>query len=204
VRASCSPPESEEHVKERTENEKTLLAFAAAVPLTVVLGVVAIPAQASPHVPLTAVTGQVVPGQYIVTLKSGFTAQGIAAAGGITPQHVYSGALNGFAARLDAAQLRALQRNPNVIAIEPDQVVQALATQSPTPSWGLDRIDQRYLPLNNAYTYFQTAAGVTAYVIDTGINYTHPDFGGRASAGYDAFGGTVPGPASSRASTGCG
>ena len=169
---------------------RTLLAFVAAVPMAVALGVVAVPAQASSYVSVDAVTGQVIPGQYIVTLKPGSTGHGVAAASGITTQYVYAGALNGFAATLDAAHLRALQHNPNVTAIEPDQVVHAMTTQSPTPSWGLDRIDQRNLPLNNAYTYFQTAASVTAYVIDTGITYGHPDFGGRASFGFDAFGGT--------------
>jgi len=168
---------------------RTLLAFAAAVPLAVALGVV-VPAQASPYVPLSAVTGQVVPGQYIVTVKSGTTGYGVTATSGIAPQYVYTGALNGFAAKLSAAQLRTLQHDQNVVAIEPDQVVHALTTQSPTPSWGLDRIDQHNLPLNNAYTYFHTASTVTAFVIDTGITFGHPDFDGRASAGFDAFGGT--------------
>src|SRR5215211_3610418 len=167
---------------------RTLLAFAAVAPLTVALGVVAVPAQASSYVQVASVTGQVVPGQYIVTLKSS-TGQGVAAAAGIAPQYVYTGALNGFAAQLNDAQLRALQHNPNVSMIEPDQVVQATVTQSPVPSWGIDRIDQRLLPLNNAYTYNNTASTVTAYVIDTGINYSHPNFGGRASFGFDAFGG---------------
>jgi subtilisin family serine protease len=167
---------------------RTLLAFVVAVPLA--LGIVAAPAQASPYVHVSAVTGQVVPGQYIVTLKPGSTGHGVATASGVTPQHVYTAALNGFAATLNATQLSALQHNPNVVAIEPDQVVHATTTQSPAPSWGLDRIDQRFLPLNNAYTYFQTASTITAYVIDTGIAFSHPDFGGRASKGYDVFGGT--------------
>jgi len=168
---------------------RNLLAFAAAVPLALALGVVAIPAQASSYVQVSAANGQVVPGQYIVTLESG-TGYGVTAAAGITPQYVYTGAFNGFAATLTEAQLRGLQHNPNVSTIEPDQVVHALVTQSPVPSWGIDRIDQRNLPLNNAYTYNHTASTVTAYVIDTGINYSHPNFGGRASKGYDVFGGT--------------
>jgi subtilisin family serine protease len=60
------------------------------------------------------------------------------------------------------------------------------ATQSPTPSWGLDRVDQRNLPLNNSYTYPVTGAGVHAYIIDTGVLLTHNDFNGRTGAGFDA------------------
>jgi len=168
---------------------RTLLAFAAAVPLVLALGVVAVPAQASTYVPVSAVNGQVLPGQYIVTLKDGTTGHGVAAAVGVAPRYVYTAALNGFAANLNAAQLRALQRNPNVVAIEPDQEAHALITQNPAPSWGLDRIDQRNLPLSGTYNYFHTASNITAYVIDTGINYGHSDFGGRASFGFDAFGG---------------
>jgi Subtilisin-like serine proteases len=66
-------------------------------------------------------------------------------------------------------------------------VVTLQATQSPTPSWGLDRIDQKALPLNNSYTYPNTGAGVHVYGIDTGILYSHTDFGGRASKGFDAI-----------------
>ena len=63
-------------------------------------------------------------------------------------------------------------------------VVEASATQSiPSDPWGLDRIDQRALPLSRSYTYNTTASNVTAYVIDTGISTSHPDFGGRASDG---------------------
>lgn len=63
------------------------------------------------------------------------------------------------------------------------------ATQSPTPSWGLDRIDQQALPLNNSYTYPNTASNVHAYVIDTGIRLSHVDFGARATNGFDAIDG---------------
>jgi subtilisin family serine protease len=104
-------------------------------------------------------------------------------------KHEYQHAITGFAARLTAVQVRALQRDRDVLVIEPNQVAHALTTQSPTPSWGLDRIDQRNLPLSDSYTYFADGLGVTAYVIDTGIQPTHPDFGGRAAIGYDAIGG---------------
>ena len=126
--------------------------------------------------------------QYIVVFKAGASPRAAAAAVGATPSHVYRAALNGFAARLNAAQLAALQKNPNVEYISPDEVITADGTQS-YPTWGLDRIDQRYRPLDYSYTYNRTGAGVTVYVIDTGIRYSHTEFGGRASFGYDVFGG---------------
>ncbi len=56
-------------------------------------------------------------------------------------------------------------------------------TQNNPPSWGLDRVDQRDLPLDNSYTYPNTASDVTVYILDTGIRTTHQDFGGRATWG---------------------
>jgi subtilisin family serine protease len=66
---------------------------------------------------------------------------------------------------------------------------QSNGTTQPDAPWGLDRIDQRALPLSTTYTYTNTGAGVTAYVIDTGIRLSHQDFGGRAASGFDAVDG---------------
>ncbi|MFH0243310.1 S8 family peptidase [Streptomyces sp. HK10] len=127
-------------------------------------------------------------GSYIVTLKPGTRASKLAGDRGIKTRHVYSEALNGFAAKLTDGQLKALQRHSSVAAIEEDQKATAGATQY-SPPWGLDRIDQRNRPLDGTYTYNRNGAGVTAYIIDTGIDTSHPDFGGRASNVFDAFGG---------------
>jgi subtilisin family serine protease len=126
--------------------------------------------------------------EYIVVFKAGASPRAAASAVGASPRFVYRAALNGFAARLNAAQLNALRNNPNVDYIEPDQVVTAEGTQL-YPTWGLDRIDQQYRPLDNSYTYGRTGAGINLYVIDTGIRFTHTEFGGRAVPGYDVFGG---------------
>ena len=168
--------------------KRRLLAVAGVAPLALALTLAAGPARAGSYISVAAATGEVVAGQYIVTVKSAAPAR-VASAYGITAKHVYTSALNGFAATLSGAQLRALRRDSKVASIEPNQVVHLVTTQSPTPSWGVDRIDQRNLPLTNSYTYTATGTGVTAYVIDTGINPTHPDFGGRAAVAFDATGG---------------
>jgi subtilisin family serine protease len=98
---------------------------------------------------------------------------------------VYTRALSGFAITIPDSFAARLASDPRVLAIEQDAVVTADVTQSPA-TWGLDRIDQRALPLNNSYTATNTGAGVTAYIIDTGILLTHTQFGGRAVTGYDA------------------
>ena len=111
---------------------------------------------------------------------------------GIQADYRYKYALKGFAAKMSTSALASLRSDPNVAYIEQDQIAHAVATQA-NPTWGLDRIDQRALPLSNSYTYNQTGVGVDAYCIDTGIRFTHVDFGGRAVTGYDAItiGGTA-------------
>jgi uncharacterized protein (TIGR03437 family) len=101
--------------------------------------------------------------------------------------HVYDVALKGFAAEMPAAAAEGLAHNPNVAYVEEDGVVSIDTTQSGA-TWGLDRIDQRNLPLDGTYTYNTTASNVHAYIVDTGIRTAHVDFGGRASVGVDEIG----------------
>jgi subtilisin family serine protease len=122
---------------------------------------------------------------YIVVLKGGASATGLAARYGASVTRTYSTAVRGFEARMSAGTAKKLAADASVAYVEQNHVVSLSATQTPTPSWGLDRIDQRNLPLDNSYTFPSTAASVHAYIIDTGIRLTHTDFGGRAVSGTD-------------------
>ena len=108
-------------------------------------------------------------------------ARRVAAEHGGSVTFTYQHAIKGFAGSFPAAALEGLRRNPNVSYVEPDAPVQLFDTQANPPSWGLDRIDQVDLPLNQAYTWPNNAAGVNIYILDTGILLTHVDFGGRAN-----------------------
>lgn len=132
-------------------------------------------------------------GSYIVTLKDAAvaahaverTASTLASRHGGGVGLVYRHALRGFEARLSERGARRLAAHPAVASVTQNQTVSVAGTQSPTPSWGLDRVDQRALPLDNSYTYPSVTPGVRVYIIDTGINLTHTEFAGRAVSGWD-------------------
>ena len=140
-----------------------------------------------------------IPGHYIVVLdvdaagKSGdlFSAARISSDltglyGGVRT-NIYGYAINGFATQMSEEQALKLSADPRVKFVEEDSVMEATVTQN-NPPWGLDRVGQRDLPLNNVYSYTTTGSGVNVYIIDTGIRRTHTQFGGRAQVGFDAVG----------------
>ncbi|HEU5486631.1 MAG TPA: S8 family serine peptidase [Microlunatus sp.] len=129
--------------------------------------------------------------RYIVTTTSdrvtAAAADDAEAAGGEV-EHEYSAVLSGFSAELTPTEVAEVRDDPRVETVVRDGRVRAAANQLYAP-WGLDRIDQRSLPLDRAYGYTQTGAGVTAFVVDSGIRAGHTQFGGRVGPGirfYDA------------------
>ncbi|MCX4819591.1 S8 family peptidase [Streptomyces sp. NBC_01142] len=133
------------------------------------------------------------PGRYIVTLSNASDPFSMVDRFGVKPLFTYKSAVRGFAAMLSPGQLEAVRSTLGVEAVEQDAKVTAVGssgsdTRSPSASWGLDRIDQRDLPLDSDYTSVGSGAGATAYILDTGIEYAHAEFGGRATFGYDAIG----------------
>lgn len=126
-----------------------------------------------------------VAGRFIVTLRERTDPAAVAREHGIRPNYVYTHALNGFAGAISDAARQGLFRDNRVVRVEPDGIATIVETES-NATWGLDRVDQRALPLDKTYNYNSNGSGVLVYIIDTGIRFAHTEFGGRATSGFDA------------------
>ncbi|MFD6886860.1 S8 family peptidase [Streptomyces sp. NPDC059957] len=178
---------------------RKITGIGATATLALALGAaLALPASAAPLAPQGVIENAgaegTISGSYIVTLKDSAarsttdSGKAVAKRYGARIDRTYSAALNGYSVEVSEAQARKLAADPAVKSVVQNRVFTVDATQPNPPSWGLDRIDQAALPLNQSYTYPDKAGeGVTAYIIDTGVRKTHQDFGGRAADGYDAI-----------------
>jgi subtilisin family serine protease len=140
---------------------------------------------------LNAGAANAIPGSYLVVFKDGFStmsSDGMTAKYGGQVKSVWSDALHGYSATMTERQAKRIAADPAVAFVEQDQTFHLLTDQLNPPSWGLNRIDQRNLPLDNRYTYTPNGSGVTVYIIDTGIRTTHTTFGGRAVWGTNTTG----------------
>jgi subtilisin family serine protease len=163
--------------------------------------------------PLKPGHGKVIADNYIVVLKEGSDAAAVAGRNNVKTRFTYTAALSGFSANLSKGDLAKIRKDSAVAYVEPDgEITGSKQDAPPDPSankapgqpvpvssdvsgqttqagatWGIDRVDQR-AGINGSYNFTNTGAGVTAYVIDSGINTAHSQFGGRARVGRDSVG----------------
>lgn len=181
-------------------SRRTRLLALAATAATTFVTIVALPSPATaagaPYraipVPITAPAADgnttLIPGAYLVTFRPGADPAVALRALKATARVEFGKAVNGFAADLSGKQVGELAHSADVVAIERDAWHDNVldTTQSNPPAWGIDRIDQTALPLSKSFTYTATGAGVHAYIIDSGVDASHPNFGGRAQFNYNS------------------
>jgi subtilisin family serine protease len=122
---------------------------------------------------------QFAPGSDVAALASS------ARSAGIGVQRTIRNVFPGMVATMTPTQAQAMARNPRVVLVEADSVVDIKGTQT-NPTWGLDRTDQRNRPLDASFSYPNSGAGVATYIVDTGVNASHSEFTGRMASGFTA------------------
>ncbi|MFI5642169.1 S8 family peptidase [Streptomyces goshikiensis] len=187
----------------------TIALAVAAVSTATMLTLAVDSAEASPDHGWVRTAADPIPGRYLVVFKeergmapssaphgpasdaehaaATATAARTARTYGGTVRTVFSTALRGYAAEMTAAQAQRVATDPMVSYVQQDGLHTVSATQT-DPPWGLDRIDQRDLPLDRKYTSAQKAGNVTVYLVDSGLRTTHAQFQGRATIGVDEVG----------------
>ena len=138
-----------------------------------------------------------IPGRYIVKFADdGMAAQDVHATAstlaqryGGDVQHEFTSVLRGFSVTMDEKSAERMAADSAVGYVEQSGLVRAAGEQKSPPSYGIDRVDQKDLPLDDLYRYTGTGEGIVTYGIDTGVNKEHPDFEGRASYGPDLVNG---------------
>ena len=148
------------------------------------------PAAAEAGTPVTANAGDPASqanARFIVTLAPTARPAEVAAEHGVEPEFVYQTVLKGFAGVIGEVARAGLLKDARVVRVEKDQEVTVDGSVQPGATWGLDRVDQRASSLDGAYTYDYSGVGVTVYIVDTGIRYSHEEFAGRASPGFNVL-----------------
>lgn len=119
--------------------------------------------------------------KYIITLKPGHHNLHHH----INHHHIVHNYTHGYAIKTyNRTLVRQIRRDHRVHSIEPDQPIKISNIQNDVLSWGIDRIDQKYLPLDQTFHYNASAGtNVNVFIIDSGINIYHEEFQGHANWG---------------------